>query len=261
MAIAPSKPIVIGHRGACGYRPEHTLESYRLAIALGADYIEPDLVSTRDGVLIARHENELSDSTDVVSHSKFSDRHTTKLINGRWITGWFSEDFTLAEIKTLRARERLSFRDRRFDGLWEIPTLEEILQLIAQVGAKTGKTIGIYPETKYPSYFDRPSFLRSSADSLSLEKPLVETLHQFGYQNSTDPVFIQSFEVENLQYLRTLTDLSLIQLIDSLNHQPYDWAIACDRRTYRDLTTPQSLQTLVSTVQGIGCSKQDLIPI
>jgi glycerophosphoryl diester phosphodiesterase len=251
MAIAARKPIVIGHRGACGYRPEHTLASYRLAIALGADYIEPDLVATKDGVLIARHENELSSSTDVAQHPEFRDRHTTKLIDGQRVTGWFSEDFSLAEIKTLRARQPFSFRDRRFDGWWEIPTLVEILELLAQIRIETGKIIGIYPETKHPSYF--------AAQSLPLEDPLIQCLHQFGYQFPSDPVFIQSFEVTNLQYLRQITELPLIQLIGSLERSPYDGILSGDRRCYRDWTTPPSLQILAQTVQGIGCAKADLV--
>jgi glycerophosphoryl diester phosphodiesterase len=147
------RPIIIAHRGASGYRPEHTLESYTLAIALGCDYLEPDLVITRDGVLIARHENELSDTTDVRDRPDFGDRRTTKVIDGVATTGWFAEDFTLAEIKTLRAKERLPFRDQSFNGQFDIPTLSEIIDLAQKASLGTGRTIGMYPETKHPSYF------------------------------------------------------------------------------------------------------------
>ena len=162
-------PLVIGHRGASGYRPEHTLASYRLAIGMGADYIEPDLVSTKDGVLVARHENEISGTTDVADHPEFADRRTTKTIDGRAITGWFTEDFTLAELRTLRAKERLP--DLRpdntaFDGLYQVPTLQEVIDLAKRAG------VGIYPETKHPTYFD--------SIGLSLEEPLLATLRANG---------------------------------------------------------------------------------
>ncbi|MFA6575913.1 MAG: glycerophosphodiester phosphodiesterase family protein, partial [Nocardioides sp.] len=168
-------PIVIGHRGASGYRPEHTLASYRLAIRLGADYVEPDLVSTKDGVLVARHENEISGTTDVADHAEFAARRTTKTIDGRAVSGWFTEDFTLAELKTLRAKERLPQvrpDNTRYDGRFEIPTLVEVLQLVREESKRTGRSIGVYPETKHPTYFD--------SIGLSLEEPLVRTLDRFG---------------------------------------------------------------------------------
>jgi glycerophosphoryl diester phosphodiesterase len=191
-----SSPIVIAHRGASAYRPEHTLAAYSLAIAMGADYIEPDLVSTRDGVLVARHENEISGSTDVASRPEFAARGTTKQIDGRAVTGWFTEDFTLAELKTLRARERmpeLRPANTAFDGLYEIPTFEEVIGLAKAEG------VGIYPETKHPAYFD--------SIGLSLEEPLLAALR--GHDGA---VFIQSFEAANLRELRALTDLPLIRL-------------------------------------------------
>src|ERR671915_2138056 len=182
-----ARPIVIGHRGASGFRPEHTLAAYELAIAMGADYIETDLVITSDGILVARHENEISGTTDVAEHPEFADRQTTKTIDGTTITGWFTEDFALAELKTLRVKERLPdirSANTAFDGMFEIPTLQEVIDLAKEHG------VGIYPETKHPSYFD--------SIGLSLEEPLVSTLENNGFTNASDPVFIQSFEVGNL---------------------------------------------------------------
>jgi glycerophosphoryl diester phosphodiesterase len=194
--VTSAKPIVIAHRGAPAYRPEHTLASYRLAIGMGADYIEPDLVSTKDGVLVARHENEISDTTDVASHTEFAARRATKQIDGRAVTGWFTEDFTLAELRTLRARERLPElrpANTAFDGLYQVPTLQEVIDLAKSEG------VGIYPETKHPTYFD--------SIGLSLEEPLMAAL-----RGHDGPVFIQSFEASSLRKLRTMSDLPLVQL-------------------------------------------------
>nr|ADN17182.1 glycerophosphoryl diester phosphodiesterase [Gloeothece verrucosa PCC 7822] len=248
-------PIVIGHRGASGYRPEHTLESYRLAIELGADYIEPDLVSTKDGVLVARHENEISGTTDVANHPEFADRKTTKIIDGQTLTGWFTEDFTLAELKTLRAKERIpNIRPQNtvYNGLFEIPTLQEVIDLAKQKSAELGRTIGIYPETKHPSYFD--------SIGLSLEEPLVNILKANGYNSQTSPVFIQSFEVSNLQELNTLIDVPLIQLIDSAENKPYDFVLSGDARTYGDLITATGLADIANYADGIGAYKWLIIP-
>src|SRR5580658_10878404 len=198
-------PLIIGHRGASGYVPEHTLASYFLAIQQGADFVEPDLVSTRDGVLVARHENEIGGTTDVESHLEFADRRTTKLIDGVSIEGWFTEDFTLEELKMLRARERipqLRPANARFDGQFEIPTLDEILDLahgadVMRAHAARARhepsprRVGIYPETKHPSYF--------AAIGLPLEEPLLATLGRHGYEGAEAPVFIQSFETGNLR--------------------------------------------------------------
>ena len=244
-------PIVIAHRGASGYRPEHTLASYELAIGLGADFIEPDLVSTKDGVLIARHENEISETTDVAGHPEFADRRTVKRIDGREVTGWFSEDFTLAEIKTLRARERLPFRDRSFDGRFEVPTFAEVLALARRKSAETGRTIGVYPETKHPSYF------RSLG--IPLEEPLLAELRDAGYQGRTAPVYIQSFEVRNLQELRKVTALPLIQLLETAG-QPWDFAVAGDARTYQDLAAPAGLAEIATYADGIGPDKRMIVP-
>ena len=197
------RPLVIAHRGASGYLPEHTLEAYALGVEQGADYIEPDLVITKDGALIARHENELSGTTDVAE--KFPERKTTKTFGEHQVEGWFSEDFTLTEIKTLRAKERLPFRDQSNNGAFEIPTLIEILALRARLSAETGREIGVYPETKHPSYFQELG--------LPLEEPLVRTLEDAGLNRADAPVFIQSFEVGNLMKLDAMTEVPLIQLM------------------------------------------------
>jgi glycerophosphoryl diester phosphodiesterase len=204
-----SSIIVIAHRGASGERPEHTLESYQRAIDQGADYIEPDLVMTRDGVLIARHENEIGGTTDVAQHPEFAERRRTQVIDGETMTGWFTEDFTLAEIKTLRARERLpALRPANcaFDGRFSVPTFDEIMQL-AQHANRAGRSrIGVYPETKHPAHFQRLG--------LAQEQPLLETLECYGYAERGSPVFIQSFDPNNLRQLREMTPLPLVQLLE-----------------------------------------------
>ena len=208
-AVEPAAhPIVIAHRGASGYRPEHTLASYELAIEQGADFIEPDVVSTKDGVLVARHENEIGGTTDVAAHPEFADRRTTKVIDGVALTGWFTEDFTLDELRTLRARERLPEvrpGSAAFDGRFGIPTLQEIADLARREGERRGRTIGLYPETKHPTYF--------RSIGLPLEEPLVATLHGAGYQDMDAPVFIQSFEADSLRRLAGMTSLRLVQLL------------------------------------------------
>jgi glycerophosphoryl diester phosphodiesterase len=247
-------PIVIGHRGGSGYRPEHTLAAYALAIDLGADFIEPDLVSTKDGVLVARHENEISATTNVADHPEFAGRRTTKMIDGVAITGWFTEDFTLAELKTLRAKERIpQIRplNRRFDGAFDVPTLDEVIALVQAQEAALGRRIGIYPETKHPTYFD--------SMGLSLEEPLVKTLHARGYRTKSDPVFIQSFEVGNLRALRRMTFLSIVQLIDA-GGRPYDFVASGDPRTYADLITPAGLREIRQYADGIGANKNLVVP-
>ncbi|HTV97569.1 MAG TPA: glycerophosphodiester phosphodiesterase family protein [Steroidobacteraceae bacterium] len=210
MAHAPSV-IVIAHRGASGERPEHTLESYSRAIAQGADYIEPDLVMTRDGVLIARHENEIGGTTDVAGHPEFAQRRRTQLIDGEAMTGWFTEDFTLAEIKTLRARERLpALRPANcaFDGRYTVPTFVEIMELAQEANrARVGRPrIGVYPETKHPAHFARLG--------LAQEAQVLQTLGRFGYAEAGSAVFIQSFDPGNLRQLRGMTRLPLVQLLE-----------------------------------------------
>jgi glycerophosphoryl diester phosphodiesterase len=241
-------PIVIGHRGASGYRPEHTLASYELAIDMGADYIEPDLVSTKDGVLVARHENDITGTTDVASHPEFASRKATKTIDGLPITGWFTEDFTLAELRTLRAKERLPelrVTNTAFDGLYQVPTLDEVIAL-----AKRRK-VGIYPETKHPTYFD--------SVGLSLEEPLVAALRRAGLDGPRSPVFIQSFEVGNLKQLNGLTRVPLVQLLDATG-KPYDFVVSGDPRTYADLATPEGLAEIATYADGVGVNKNLIVP-
>jgi len=248
LAVAPSalaaEPILIAHRGASGERPEHTLAAYERAIDQGADYIEPDLVLTKDGVLVARHENEIGGTTDVASHPEFADRKTTKTIDGVEMAGWFTEDFTLAELRTLRARERLPdvrLANKRFDGLYQIPTFEEILKLVRAKEAETGRRIGLYPETKHPSYF--------AGIGLPHQAPLLELLSRFGYMTAADPVFIQSFEVGNLKALRAATRLRLIQLVDA-EGGPAD----LPGTTYDEMLSVQGLGDIASYADGIGPS-------
>lgn len=253
MTNSNQKPLIIGHRGACGYRPEHTLASYELAIVMGVDYIEPDIVSTKDGILIARHENDITETTNIANKPEFAHRKNTKRIDGKKITGWFADDFTLTEIKTLRAKERLPFRNHFYDQKFEIPTLQEIINLAQQKTAETGRIIGIYPETKHPTYFQ--------SINLALEEPLVDILHKNGYVSSDAPIFIQSFEVENLQQLKKMTNLPLIQLLDDKNMQPYDFVVKGDSRTYGDLTSLQELAKIAEYAEGIGAYKGLIVPI
>jgi glycerophosphoryl diester phosphodiesterase len=249
-----ARPIVIGHRGASGLRPEHTLASYELAIDQGADFVEPDLVVTKDGVLVARHESEISETTDVAGRPEFADRRTTKLIDGVRTEGWFTEDFTLGEIKSLRAKERIpSLRPGNvaFDGMFEVPTLQEIIDLVKSKEAALGRGIGIYPETKHPTYFARIG--------LPLEERLVGVLQANGYTEPEAPVFIQSFEVGSLTKLATLTRLSLIQLINA-SGRPYDFTVSGDPRTYADLITPAGLAEIARYARGIGPHKDLIVP-
>ncbi len=243
-------PIVIAHRGASGYRPEHTLAAYALAIAQGADYIEPDLVITRDGVLVARHENEIGGTTDVAE--KFPDRKAVKTIDGQRVEGWFTEDFTLAELRTLRARERLAFRSKAFDGQFLIPTFDEVIALAQRAGQEAGRTIGIYPETKHPSYF--------RGLGLPLEPPLLDALRRHGWDHQDAPVFIQSFEVGNLRLLNRETDLRLIQLVEA-EGAPWDFTMLGDPRTYADLITPEGLEEIAGYADGIGPDKGLILPV
>jgi glycerophosphoryl diester phosphodiesterase len=242
------QPLVIGHRGASGYRPEHTLASYRLAIEMGADYIEPDLVSTKDHVLVARHENDITGTTDVAAHPEFADRKTTKTIDGVEHTGWFTEDFTLAELRTLRAVERLPDlrpANTAFNGLYQVPTLQEVIDLAKRAG------VGIYPETKHPTYFD--------SIGLSLEEPLLATLRANGLDSRKAKVFIQSFETTNLKKLHAETKVPLVQLIDEVG-APYDLVVAGDPRTYADLITPAGLAEIATYADGLGPSKNLIVP-
>jgi glycerophosphoryl diester phosphodiesterase len=247
-------PIVIGHRGASGYRPEHTLGAYRLAIAQCADFIEPDLVSTKDGVLVARHENEIGGTTDVADHPEFAARRTTKVIDGTTATGWFTEDFTLRELRTLRAKERLPLvrpANTAYDGRYPVPTLQEVIDLARRSRTCDGKPVGVYPETKHPTYFD--------SIGLSLEEPLVRTLNANGLTRKSSPVIVQSFEVGNLQQLNHMTSVRLVQLADC-SGAPYDFRAAGDPRTYADIVTFAGLGDVARYADGLGACKSLVIP-
>ena len=240
-----SPPIVIAHRGASGLRPEHTLAAYDLAIDQGADFIEPDLVPTKDDVLVARHENVIDETTDVAAHPEFADRKTTKTIDGQTMTGWFVEDFTLAELKTLRARERLPKlrpANTAYDGQFEIPTLAEIIALAKRRSTETGRTIGIYPETKHPTYFAKIGH--------PTDLPLVAALREAGWDSERAPVFIQSFEVANLKRIHALTRVRLIQLMAG-EGAPADGA----QPSYAAMITPAGLKAVAAYAYGIGPDK------
>lgn len=200
--IPSDRPVVIAHRGASGHRPEHTVAAYTLAVQMGADFIEPDLVSTKDGVLVARHENEIGGTTDVAQ--KFPDRKTRKIVDGDTLTGWFTEDFTLAELHTLRAKERLAFRSHAYDGQYTIPTFDEVLALADSLGRARGRVVGVYPETKHPTYH--------RSIGLPLEEKLLAALKAHGLDGRDAPVFIQSFEDGNLRTLRGQTRVKLVYL-------------------------------------------------
>lgn len=250
LAASLTGPVIIAHRGASGERPEHTLAAYSHAIDQGADYIEPDLVSTRDGILVARHENEISETTDVGDHPEFADRKTTRVIDGQSLTGWFTEDFTLAELKTLRARERLPqlrAANTAYDGQFDVPTFEEVIALAAARGKEKGRTIGLYPETKHPSYF--------RSIGLPLEEPLVAALTAAGFDQPDDPVFIQSFEIDNLKRLHTMTRLPLVQLMASTQGPPDVPTV-----TYAMMSTPHGLAAVAQYARGIGAEKAMVIP-
>ncbi|MEI6244978.1 MAG: glycerophosphodiester phosphodiesterase family protein, partial [Acidobacteriota bacterium] len=234
VASATPVPLIIAHRGASGHRPEHTIAGYTLAIEMGADVIEPDLVSTKDGVLIARHENEIGTTSDVAA--KFPARKTTKKVDGASITGWFTEDFTLAEIKTLRANERLEFRSHAFDGQFQIPTFEEVLDLAVAKSRETGRTISVYPETKHPTYF--------RGLNLPIEEPMLASLKTRGMTTKTSPVFIQSFEASSLQRMRPLTGARLVMLVS--NPATVTVAKLAEMRAYAD---------------GVGAEKRLVIPV
>ena len=243
----PMPAIVIAHRGASADRPEHTLAAYALAIDQGADFIEPDLVPTKDHYLVARHENEISTTTDVAAHPEFAARKTAKSVDGETMTGWFTEDFTLAELRTLRARERLPqlrLANMAFDGREGIPTLEEIIALAKAASVRTGRTIGIYPEAKHPSYFH--------AAGLPIEPVLLKALAVAGWTRADSPVFIQSFEVGNLQALRKVTQVRLVQLIGDGN--------SADGQSYDAMVTPAGLAAIAAYANGIGPGRDRIIP-
>ena len=256
--LPTDKPLVIGHRGASALRPEHTLASYAKAIQDGADFIEPDLVSTRDGALVSRHENEIGGTTDVATHPEFAARRTTKTIDGHAIAGWFTEDFTLAELKTLRARERLpKLRGTAFDGQFQIVTLDEIIDFAAAEAAARGRIIGIIPEIKHPSYF--------SQHGLAMEAKVLATLQAHAYTRSA-PVVIQSFEVANLKHLHTLLgsdhpNIRLLQLIGAPDEQPGDVLAAGGPRTYAQILSPAGLSEVATYAQILGPNIRSILPL
>jgi glycerophosphoryl diester phosphodiesterase len=254
-------PLVIGHRGAPGYLPDHTLPGYALAIKLGADYIEPDLVATKDGHLIARHEPNITATTDVASHDEFASRKTTKVVDGVSEEGWFASDFTLAEIRTLRAVQPFADRPQQFNGRFRIPTLEEVIKLAKRYSWRTGRRIGIYPETKHPTYHKKLG--------LRLEPRLLRVLDAAGWNRRHAPVFIQSFEQSNLAWLNRKSNVRLVQLVDANDvdpqgtityappfDRPYDWTVSGDpelmSRTFGFFTTDEGLEEISTYADGIG---------
>jgi len=263
----PPTPTVIAHRGASALRPEHTLAAYQKAIDDGADIIEPDLVITRDGVLVARHENAIAivnadgsvkeATTDVADRPEFAARKATKTIDGQAVTGWFTEDFTLAELKTLRARERIPAQrpaNAAYNGQFEVPTLQEVIDLAKAAGAKAGRVVGIYPETKHPTYFQ--------SIGLPLEAPLLAVLEKNGWNHKDAPVFVQSFEVANLQAIRKRSSVRLVQLV-APSGRPYDFVAqgAAETRGYADLITPEGLQQVARYANAIGPYKTLVAPV
>ena len=262
--LTGAQPLVLGHRGTAGYRPEHTLASYKLAIEMGADFIEPDLVVTKDGELVARHEPNITATTDVSTRPEFADRKKTRKVDGVDETGWFVTDFTLAELKTLYAKQANPVRDPSYNKQFQIPTFREILELAKTESARTGRTIGVYPETKHPTYHVDAG--------LPIEPRMLKMLAEYGYTKKDSPVVIQSFEVGNLKALRKLTDVRLVQLIDGDGvdakgnvtlaapfDKPYDFAVAKDPRTFPDLMTKKGLAEVKTYADGIGPWKRYLV--
>ena len=244
--LTGERTLVVAHRGASGYLPEHTLEAYAMAIGMGADFIEPDLVVTKDGILIARHEPMLSGTTDVANRPEFASRKTTRKVDGVETTDWFAGDFTLAEIKQLRAKQAMADRDQSKNGQFQIPTLQEVVDLAKKEAAARGRVIGIAPETKHSTFH--------AAIGLPIEDRLVALLKEAGWADASAPVVIQSFEVANLKYLNTRIDVKLAQLLDAEDvdkdgnivlsapyAQPYDFVVVGDKRTYKDLLSKEGL--------------------
>jgi glycerophosphoryl diester phosphodiesterase len=247
--------LIIGHRGASGYRPEHTLASYELAARMGADYVEPDLVTTKDHVLVARHEPNITDTTNVADHPEFASRKTTKTIDGLTQTGWFTDDFTLAELKTLRAKERLPLvrqGNTLYDGRYQVPTFQEVIDLVKRLSKELHRDIGIYPETKHPTYF--------RDEGLPLEELLVKTLDRNGLNRRDAKVFVQSFEISNLKALNGVLRVPIVQLLDAKNLKPADVVKAGGTTTYGDMATPQGLKDIAKYADGVGPSKDYIVP-
>ncbi|NIH86489.1 glycerophosphoryl diester phosphodiesterase [Amycolatopsis granulosa] len=249
-----AEPVVVGHRGAPGYRPEHTLASYELAYRQGADWVDVDLVPTRDGQLVARHENEIGGTTDVAAHPEFANRRTTKVIDGTALTGWFTEDFTLAELKTLRATERIpDIRpdNKIYNGRWQIATYQEVLDLTRRLGRELHRTLGTYPEVKHSTYF--------ASIGNPTEPKLVDILNRNGLNKRSAPVVIQSFEVANLKALSKQVKVPLVQLT-SATGAPADFVASGDKRTYADLVTPIGLKEISTYADYLGPEKAQIIP-
>ncbi|MFD6419721.1 glycerophosphodiester phosphodiesterase [Streptomyces sp. NPDC060194] len=248
-------PTVIAHRGASGYRPEHTLGSYQLALDMGAHVVEQDLVPTKDGHLVCRHENDITGTTDVAAHPEFAGRRTTKTVDGVSYTGWFTEDFTLAELKTLRATERIPGTRQEntlYDGRWTIPTFEEVLRWAETEGRRRGRRVWLHVETKHPTYFRKLG--------LGLEEPLARLLKKYGRHRASSPNFLQSFEPGSIQRLARLVDAPLVVLLSGAATRPWDFAEAGDPRTVADLITPRGLQWIAGFAQGIGPTLDLVIP-
>lgn len=248
---------VYAHRGASALLPEHTLAAYAQAISDGADYIEPDLVMTRDGVLVARHENEIGSTTDVATRAEFADRRTTKLIDGQRIEGWFTEDFTLAELKTLYARERLpQVRGTAFDGQFRIASLEEIITFLVQQAGRANRGIGLVPEIKHGSYF--------KGIGLPMEDTLIAALQGNAYTRVA-PVMVQSFETANLRALRGKlggdSNIRLLQLLGGPSELPADVVLAGGTLTYAQMMTPAGLKDIATYADAIGAEKRALVPL
>jgi glycerophosphoryl diester phosphodiesterase len=262
--LSGQKPLIVAHRGASGYLPEHTLEGYKLAIEQGADFIEPDLVATKDGVLVVRHEPMLSGTTDVASRPEFASRKRVRKIDGIDTDDWFAGDFTLAEIKTLRAKQAFPDRDQSHNGKYLIPTFQEVIDLAKAESARLGRVVGIYPETKHPLFH--------AATGLALEDRLLDALKAAGWTEKTSPVIIQSFETANLKYLRRKTALRLVQLVDGDGvdkdgrvtlaapfDRPYDFAVTGDKRTFQDLVSAEGLKEIATYADGVGPWKPYLL--
>ncbi|WP_329342428.1 glycerophosphodiester phosphodiesterase [Streptomyces sp. NBC_01352] len=249
-------PTIIGHRGASGYRPEHTLGAYQLALDLGADIVEAgDLVPTKDGHLVCRHEPEIGGTTDVANHPEFAGRKTTKVLDGVSTTGWFTEDFTLAELKTLRAIERIPANrphNTLYNGRWEIPTFEEVLKWQDEQTRRRGKQVWIYPELKHPTYFRKLG--------LGLEERVAKLLRKYGRDKWKSPVIIQSFEPTSIQRLNKLVDNPLVVLLSGPATRPWDFVETGDPRTVADLVKPAGLREIASYAQGIGPTLDLIIP-
>lgn len=249
-----SDPLVVAHRGASGYRPEHTLAAYELGVGQGADYIEPDLVMTKDGVLVDRHEPEIGGTTDVADRPEFADRKTTKQLDGKAVTGWFVDDFTLAELKTLRAKERLPElrqESSTYDGRFEVPTFEEVLQQREQLSRSTGRTIGIIPEIKHSTYLHDEGF--------DPEAEVARLVKKYKLNHRKAPLWVQSFELTALKDLRTEHRLKArTTFLTSASGGPYD--LREEGITYEELTTPEAMRDLSRWIDGFGPTKDQIIP-